>query len=189
MSRLVLLRDREGTQDISGDQVENTAPSSSANRPRSISPFRVRNSAKVASGRHHVRVALFTKFSLFPVRVVIRHWGIRRRRFLVSLGKSVLDDALDALWSCGSNMSFVGNFFFGTSYGGIVDVLFECDSRLVAIMEKLCFNRLIVPNHWVGWIARVVPFECESCWSRHLGQGNGRWNCGLLSVVREREKL
>jgi hypothetical protein len=173
ISMLLLVRDREGTQDISGDQVENTAPSSSANCSRSISPLRVRNSAKVATGRHYVRVALFIKFSLFPIRVVVSRWGIRRRRFLVSLGKSVLNDALEALWPCGSDISFVGNFLFGTSYGGIVDVLFECDTRVVDIMEKLCFNRLIVPNHGMGWIARVAPLKGESCWSCHLGRELG----------------
>jgi hypothetical protein len=170
---LVLLRDREGTQDISGNQVENTAPSSSANRSRSISPFRVRNSAKVATGRHHVRVSLFTDFRLFPIRVVVPRWGTRRSRFLVSLGKSVFNDALEVLWPCGSYISFVGNFLFGTSYDGIADVLFECDTGVMNIMEKLCFNRLIVRNHRMGGIARVVPFKSESCWSCHLGRELG----------------
>ena len=170
---LLLVRDREGTQDISGDQVENTAPSSSSNCSRSISPLRVRNSAKVATGRHYVRVALFIKASPFPIRVVVRRGGIRRRKFLVSLGKSVFNDALEALWPCVSDISFVGNFLFGTSYGGIVDVLFECDTGVMNIMEKLCFNRLIVPNHGVRGITRVVPFKGESCWSCHLGRELG----------------
>ena len=182
---LLLLRYRERAQDISGDQVENTAPSSSANRSRGISPFRVQNSAKVATGRHYVRVALFIKFSLFPIRVVVSRWGIRRRRFLVSLGKSVLNDALEALWPCCSDISFVGNFLFGTSYGGIVNVLFECDIRVMNIMEKLCFNRLIVPNHGVGGIARVVPFKGESCWSCHLGRELGVELRSTVSNSRE----
>ena len=160
---LLLVRDREGTQDISGDQVENTAPSSSSNCSRSISPLRVRNSAKVATGRHYVRVALFIKASPFPIRVVVRRGGIRRRKFLVSLGKSVFNDALEALWPCVSDISFVGNFLFGTSYGGIVDVLLEGHTWVMTGMEKLRLNGLIVSNCNVRWIARIVTLECKAC--------------------------
>lgn len=149
-------RDREGTQDISGDQVENTTPPSSPNSSGSIFPFRICNPAKVATGGDNT---IFIVRGLLSIRVIIGCWRVKRSRFLVALGKSALDDALEALGSCSSDKSLIGDLLIGTSNCCIVHVFFKRNAPVMDVMRELFLNRLIVSKCGVGWITGIVALK------------------------------
>ena len=79
------------------------------------------------------------------------------------LGESVLDNALEALRSCSSDISLIGNLFFSARNCGIVNVLLKRYTRIVAVVKELRFNGFIVTKDGVGRVAGIVPFEGQSC--------------------------
>jgi hypothetical protein len=167
MRKLELLRDREGTENISSDQIENAAPSSSSNCSGGILPLRVRDSAEVARSVGSRSDSLLVVLVLLAGGAIVGCWRLNCIRFL-PLGKPVHKNALEGLRACRSDISLIGNLLLCSSNGGIVDVLLEGDAWVVTCMEKLSLNGLIVSECDVGRIAGIVALKCKSC-VVHLG--------------------
>lgn len=62
----------------------------------------------------------------------------------MALGESVLDDALEGLGPCRSNMSLILNLLLSSGDGGIIDIFLEGYAWIVAVVEKLCLDGFIV---------------------------------------------
>jgi hypothetical protein len=118
--------------------------------------FRICNPAKVATGGDDT---IFIMRGLLPIRVIIGCWRVKRDRFLVALGKSVLDDALEALGSCSCDKSLIGDLLIGTSNCCVVYVFFKRNAPVVDVLRKLFLNRLIVSKCGVGWITGIVALK------------------------------
>ena len=152
-------RDGERTQDIGGNQIENTTPSSSSHSAGSILPLRIRDTHIIGSvirGRH----SLLIQSSLLVGRAMISR-GIDRSS--LALRETIHEGALEGPGAVGGSHSRVFSLFFGARDGRIVDIFFEADIGVMDCLEQLRLDGSGMSELCVVRVARIAALNCKRC--------------------------